>query len=114
MKKRVENQLKKQKDFMEGNLKKKSASKKDQQAMKAAEQSGSEIVQVGSDVHDAQGYYKARSIDCIIVKNLTHEVIDSNEFPMKYYHKDLFSKNSVEKGIVMGTVLGKRLKRKEE
>ena len=114
MKKRVENQLKKQKDFMEGNLKKKSASKKDQQAMKAAEQSGSEIVQVGSDVHDAQGYYKARSIDCIIVKNLTHEVIDSNEFPMKYYHKDLFSKNSVEKGIVMGTVLGKRLKIRSE
>ena len=33
---------------------------------------------------------------------------------MKYYHKDLFSKNSVEKGIVMGTVLGKRLKIRSE
>ena len=113
LKKRVENQLQKQKDFMEGNLKKKSASKKDQEAMKAAEQSGSEIVQVGTDVHGGN-YYKARSIDCIIVKNLTNEVIDSNEFPMKYYHKDLFSKNSVEKGIVMGTVLGKRLKIRSE
>ena len=100
LKKRVENQLKKQKDFMEGNLKKKSASKKDQEAMKA-EQSGSEIVQVGTDVHTGN-YYKARSIDCIIVKNLTNEVIDSNEFPMKYYNRDQFSKNSVEKGIVMG------------
>ena len=113
LKKRVENQLKKQKDFMEGNLKKKSASKKDQEAMKAAEQSGSEIVQVGTDVHGGN-YYKARSIDCIIVKNLTNEVIDSNEFPMKYYNRDQFSKNSVEKGIVMGTVLGKRLKIRSE
>jgi hypothetical protein len=113
MKKRVENQLQKQKDFMEGNLKKKSASKKDQEAMKAAEQSGSEIVQVGTDVHGGN-YYKARSIDCIIVKNLTNEVIDSKEFPMKYYNRDQFSKNSVEKGIVMGTVLGKRLKIRSE
>ena len=114
MKKRVENQLKKQKEFMEGNTKKKSASKKDQEAMKAVEQSGSEIVQVGSDVHGDKGYYKARSIDCIVVKNLTKTLIDSKEFPMKYYRRPEFSKTSVEKGIVMGTVLGKKLQIRSE
>ena len=114
MKKRVENQLKKQKEFMEGNTKKKSASKKDQEAMKAVEQSGSEIVQVGTDVHPENGYYKARSIDCIMVKNLTKELIESKEFPMKYYRRPEFSKTSVEKGIVMGTVLGKKLKIRSE
>ena len=114
MKKRVENQLKKQKEFMEGNTKKKSASKKDQEAMKAVEQSGSEIVQVGSDVHGDKGYYKARSIDCIVVKNLTKTLIDSKEFPMKYYRRPEFSKTSVEKGIMMGTVLGKKLQIRSE
>ena len=114
MKKRVENQLKKQKEFMEGNTKKKSASKKDQEAMKSVEQSGSEIVQVGSDVHGDKGYYKARSIDCIVVKNLTKALIESNEFPMKYYRREQFSKTSVEKGIVMGTVLGKKLQIRSE
>ena len=114
LKKRVENQLKKQKEFMEGDTKKKSASKKDQEAMKAADQSGSEIVQVGSDVHGDTGYYKARSIDCIVVKNLTKSLIESNEFPMKSYQKEQFSKHSVEKGIVMGTVLGKKLQIRSE
>jgi len=114
MKKRVENQLKKQKEFMEGNTKKKSASKKDQEAMKSVEQSGSEIVQVGSDVHGDKGYYKARSIDCIVVKNLTKTLIESKEFPMKYYRRPEFSKTSVEKGIVMGTVLGKKLQIRSE
>lgn len=114
MKKRVENQLKKQKEFMEGNTKKKSASKKDQEAMKSVEQSGSEIVQVGSDVHGDKGYYKARSIDCIVVKNLTKALIESNEFPMKSYQRETFSKTSVEKGIVMGTVLGKKLQIRSE
>jgi nitric oxide reductase activation protein len=99
---------------MEGNTKKKSASKKDQEAMKSVEQSGSEIVQVGTDVHGESGYYKARSIDCIVVKNLTKALIESNEFPMKSYQREQFSKTSVEKGIVMGTVLGKKLQIRSE
>ena len=115
MKKRVENQLQKQKDFMEGQTKKKSASKKDQEAMKAADQSGSEIVQVGKDVVPEGKYYtKARSIDCIVVKNLTKELIESKEFPMKAHQYQFFSSESVERGIVMGNMLGKKLKIRSE
>ena len=115
MKKRVENQLQKQKDFMEGQTKKKSASKKDQEAMKAADQSGSEIVQVGKDVVPEGKYYtKARSIDCIVVKNLTKELIESKEFPMKTHQYQFFSSESVERGIVMGNMLGKKLKIRSE
>jgi hypothetical protein len=115
MKKRVENQLKKQKEFMDGQTKKKSASKKDQEAMKAADQSGSEIVQVGKDVIPEGKYTtKATSIDCIVVKNLTKALIESSEFPMKARQYETFSKQSVEKGIVMGTMLGKKLKIRSE
>ena len=114
MKKRVENQRQKQNDFMNGETKKKKASKKDQQAMKEVEQSGSEIVQVGTDVHPERGYYKSRSIDCIVVKNLTKELIDGNTFPMKYYRRENFSQQSVERGITMGTLLGKKLKIRSE
>ena len=115
MKKRVENQLEKQKDFMEGQTKKKKASKKDMEAMQAAEQSGSEIVQVGKDVVGENRYYnKARSIDCIVVKNLTKGLIESNEFPMKTRRYENFSKESVERGISMGTMLGKKLRIRSE
>tara|TARA_A100001037_G_scaffold244817_1_gene225901 strand:+ start:67727 stop:70033 length:2307 start_codon:yes stop_codon:yes gene_type:complete len=115
MKKRVENQLQKQKEFMEGETKKKKASKKDQEAMKAADQSGSEIVQVGKDVVPEDRYTtKARSVDCILVKNLTKELIESSEFPMKTQRYENFSKESVEKGITMGTMLGKKLKIRSE
>ena len=115
MKKRVENQLKKQKEFMNGETKKKSASKKDQEAMKAADQSGSEIVQVGKDViPEGRLTTKARSVDCIVVKNLTKALIESSEFPMKARQYETFSKQSVEKGITMGTMLGKKLKIRSE
>lgn len=115
MKKRVENQLQKQKEFMEGETKKKKASKKDQQAMKEVEQSGSEIVQVGKDViPEGQYTTKARSVDCILVKNLTKELIEGSEFPMKYQRKENFSAESVERGITMGTMLGKKLKIRSE
>ena len=115
MKKRVETQLQKQKDFMEGATKKKSASKKDQEAMTAADQSGSEIVQVGKDAIPEDRYYtKAKSIDCIVVKNLTKELIQSKEFPMKAHQYQFFSSESVERGIVMGTMLGKKLKIRSE
>ena len=115
MKKRVENQLQKQKEFMEGETKKKKASKKDQQAMKEVEQSGSEIVQVGKDViPEDRLTTKARSVDCILVKNLTRELIEGSEFPMKYHRKEDFSQQSVERGITMGTLLGKKLKIRSE
>lgn len=113
-KKRVENQLKKQKDFLNGNLKKKSASKKDQEAMKAAEQSGSEVVQVGSDYEGYHSDSKVNPIDCIVVKNLTKAVIDGEDFPMKVYMRPNFSSKSVERGITMGVVLGKKLKIRSE
>ena len=49
---------------MNGNLKEKSASKKDQEAMKAAfEQSGSEVVQVGSDYEGYHSDSKVNPID---------------------------------------------------
>lgn len=114
LKKRIENQLQKQKDFLNGNLKKKSASKKDQEAMKAAEQSGSEVVQVGSDYEGYHSNSKVNPIDCIVVKNLTKAVIDAEDFPMKVYQRSNFSSTSVEKGITMGVVLGKKLKIRSE
>ena len=115
MKKRVENQFKKQKDFLRGDTKKKKASKKDLSAMKAAEQSGSEIVQVGKDLEVNKSTGKLQNpIDCIMVKNLTQSLIESSEFPMKNKYNKRFSEESVMNGIRLGTVLGKRLKIRSE
>jgi hypothetical protein len=115
MSKRVENQYKKQKDFLRGDTKKKKASKKDITAINAAEQSGSEIVQVGKDIErNASNGNQQGAIDCIMVKNLTQSLIESAEFPMKNNYNKRFSETSVQDGIRMGTVLGKRLKVRTE
>ena len=115
MKTRVENQYKKQKDFLRGDAKKKKASKKDITAINAAEQSGSEIVQVGKDIErNASNGKHQGAIDCIMVKNLTQSLIESSEFPMKNNYNKRFSEHSVQDGIRMGTVLGKRLKVRTE
>ena len=51
---------------------------------------------------------------CIVVKNLTKAVIDGEDFPNENYMRPNFSSKSVERGITMGVVLGKKLKIRSE
>jgi len=118
-KRTLENAIKKQKKFMEGELPKKKVTKKVLGDLKTVEESGMSYADVGKDLtSSSDGYYtKVNPTKCIVVKNLTKSLIDSNTIPMlstyKYsrygYRNDETLEGFVEKGIRIGTVLGKKL-----
>ena len=114
----LQKKIEKQKKFMDGEITKKKLSKKDKETVEAIDQSGSTIENVGEGV--SQGYYGAPSkgTDCIVVKKLTQNLLESELFPMtrtNYWNsaeKGPIQSNyekEVQKGIQLGTILGKKL-----
>jgi len=108
--------IQKQKDFIDGEVKKKSISKADSKNLDNIDESGSEIKSVGKD--HTQGYGTiGRGVECIVVKKLTKNLLESELFPLT---TNTFSSRSespirysyneeVQNGIKLGTILGKKL-----
>jgi hypothetical protein len=109
--------IQKQKDFMNGEISKKTISKKEQENLEAIQESGSEITSVGDGVKDGYGRYPQSGIECIVVKKLTRSLLESEMFPMtqlNYWYSDegkvrIFNQKEVDRGIQIGTVLGRKL-----
>ena len=113
----LKKKIQKQKDFMDGDIRKKTISKKDNQNLKAIDESGSEVTNVGSNLQNGWGkVYKGTQ--CIVVKKLTKSLLESEMFPMtrnNWYNTEengLISRSfekQVAEGIRIGTILGKKL-----
>ncbi len=117
-KRTLENAIKKQNKFMEGDLPKKKVTKKVLGDLKTVEESGMSYADVGKDLKTDSDYYtNANPTKCVVVKNLTKSLIDSNTLSMlstyKYsrygYGSNENIEGFVEKGIRVGTMLGKKL-----
>ena len=115
-KKTLENAIKKQNKFMEGDLPKKKVTKKVLGDLKTVEESGMSYADVGKDLKSSSEYYtKANPTKCVVVKNLTKSLIESNTLSMlSTYKYSRYSSNEsdegyVEKGIRIGTMLGRKL-----
>jgi len=115
-KKSLENAIKKQNKFMKGDLPKKKVTKKVLGDLKTVEESGMSYADVGKDLKSSSEYYtKANPTKCVVVKNLTKSLIESNTLSMlSTYKYSRYSSNEsdegyVEKGIRIGTMLGKKL-----
>ena len=117
-KKTLENAIKKQNKFMEGELPKKKVTKKVLGDLKTVEESGMSYADVGKDLKSSSDYYtKANPTKCVVVKNLTKSLIDSGTLSMLTTSKYGYMWNRmeegeegyVEKGIRIGTILGKKL-----
>lgn len=109
--------IKKQKEFLNGNAtKKKSITKTEASNLNAIEESGSEIRSVGQGIQDGYGNYR-RGTECIVVRNLTKGMFESEMFPMtslNYWNPSeppvrMPFQPEVAKGIQIGTILGKKL-----
>ena len=109
----------KQKDFLNGNLKKKKLTNAENSKLDDIQESGTELVRVGSDITNDRGERIGKGVDCIVVKKLTKKLLESNDFPftndawredgLKVYYLD-----EVKKGIMLGTLLGKKLQIRSE
>lgn len=108
--------LKKQHVFIEGDLKKKKVTAKENEVLIQLEKSGVQIVDVGMKLGDKQTITKG--VECIIFKNVTKELLMSGAFPCRNYSHDgtpsLELLNAVNRGIQLGVLLGRRLKVRSE
>ena len=109
----AENAMSKQRSFVSGNVQKTKATKKLKNDVKAIDASGATYEQVGDDIVDWKGRSGTR---CLVVKKLTKQLIDSNQFRVAQsynghcYDNDRYDKqNFVEEGMRLGMMLGKKL-----
>ena len=112
-KSKVERAIRKQEDFLDGEIKKKKITKSDHKKLTSLEESGSEIKQVGKDY---ESYYtKGATTDVIVIKNFTQSVIDSGAISniICSYNKGDMQEN-VNAGLRLGRMLGKKLKVRSE
>lgn len=110
----LKKKIEKQKKFMDGDIQKTSLTKTDSSNLNAIEESGSEMKEVGKEVN--QGYYGNQSVQCIVVKKMTKGLFESEMFPMTYKNWNpedgvvrMDYQEEVQKGIKLGTMLGKKL-----
>lgn len=79
--------------------------------LQALEKSGVDIVQVGKE----EG---VPSVECIVVTNMTKELMTAGDFPYtsKYgsLSENMLSSRGVKEGIVLGKMLGRRLQMRSE
>ena len=113
----LEKKIERQKKFLDGDIQKTSISKKDSTNLETIEESGSEIKEVGKNVHES-GILGVRSTQCIVVKKLSKSLFESEMFPMtnnNYWNIGsegpvrMYYKDQVNEGIKLGTMLGKKL-----
>lgn len=123
---KIKNAFEKQKKFIDGDLKKKKVTVKDNKVLDVLEQSKIELIDVGSDYVADNGYVGAA--ECILVKNMTRELMMSDQFPLtpsyelKGYGTEHFEipdyvkrhQNFVNEGISLGIKIGKRLQFRNE
>ena len=114
---------KKQKDFMDGNIKKSKLSKKDAEKVNAASESNMSYAQVGGDIpNDTGNTYHKGTTNCMVVHGITQSLLDAGlvdghgQDP-KYIKERITTwgrKDYIAEGLVLGTMLGKRLKTRDE
>ena len=108
-KRTLENAIKKQKKFMDGDITKKKLSKKDKSSMDTVESSGMKYVDVAGATDIYTG--KKTPTKVLMVKKFTKALAESNTISMisnsDYYNTD--NKKAINKGLVMGTILGRKL-----
>lgn len=116
-KKLLPKRIERQRSFLEGDNQKTAISESESKELEQIEESGSEIKTVGEDVNNDNHWYNSRNyngVECIVVKKMTKSLMSSKLFPMastSYGSDELVERNTeeVQKGIRLGSMLGKKL-----
>ena len=117
-KRQLSSAIQKQKEFNSGDSKKTNLSKKDTQIVEAISTSGSETKQVGNSSLKDHWSSKSGITDCIVVKNLSKDLADSGVYntfssiSYSYGHEEKV--NAIQKGMVLGKMLGRKLQIRNE
>jgi len=114
-KKQLDNAIEKQKQFQNGDIKKKMVSKGESKKLDTLVKSGIEEKLAGKD-YQSDYWRKSKQTPVMIVRNFSKQLVDSNMISMLSSYSWSSDKNDgcIKKGIVLGTVLGKKLKLRNE
>ena len=115
----LKKKFQKQKDFLNGDIKKKKISKQEVDKLENIQDSGTELVRVGNDYQNQHGDRIGKGVDCIVVKKLTTSLLESDDFPFtrKSWRSEGLSTpylDEVKRGVMLGTLLGKKLQIRSE
>ena len=117
--KQLSNKFQKQKDFLNNKVRKKKLQKGELVKLENINESGTEMVRVGNEYVDERGRPIGKGVDCIVVKNLTEALINDELFPfssLDWSTKKAYrwAEEEVKSGVVLGTMLGKKLQVRNE
>ena len=114
----LKKKIEKQKQFLNGDIKKKKLAANDLKKIDNVDQSDTELNRVGQSIKKGSGggYYKG--VDCIVVKRVTDGVVMESDFPCPAtgYDGNISTRyiDDVNRGIELGTILGKKLQIRAE
>jgi hypothetical protein len=112
----LKKKIEKQKEFMDGQIRKKAISKRETENLNSIEESGSDVVTVGDNIRQGWGRV-SKGTQCVVVKKLTKSLLESEMFPMTHTSFGFkneakvrrFYEKEVAEGIKIGIILGKKL-----
>jgi hypothetical protein len=111
-KRMLSNAVKKQKKFMDGDITKKKLSKKDKASMDSVESAGMSYVDVAKNVESSY-YGKKSPTKVLMVKKFDKALAESDTISMIYNPSWGYgteeNQTAIDKGLVMGTMLGRKL-----
>jgi len=115
-KKQLDNAIKKQKDFQNGDIKKKKVSKNENKKIETLAKSGIEEKLAGEGYKSADYWRKDKKIPVMIIRNFTKQLAESNTINMlsTWEYRCADNQVPVNKGIQIGTMLGRKLKLRSE
>ena len=113
-KKMLENAIKKQEKFLDGDIQKTTISKSDKKKLDTLDQADIETEVTGKGLE--QGYYRnaSQGVQTYVIKNVTKNLIDSGIVPHLGTWRVDSNDEAIRKGITLGTILGKKLKTRNE
>jgi len=107
----IERALQKQRDFVNNQFKKKKVTAVQNRLLSEIETAGVTIIPVGVGLDTTNQIVS--TVDCIVVKNMTKELIFSEQFPCSLYDEhnkpSILNVNAVNDGLRLGSILGRKL-----
>jgi len=114
-KKMIENAVDKQKDFINDGPRKTKLSKKDAKAVNSMDKADAKIHEAGK-TYEQDSYYRKNGITRVIEMDLSKSAVDNNLIPCasSYSYNTERKQGVINKGLQMGTILGRKLKIRNE
>ena len=113
-KKMLDNAIEKQKKFQNGDTTKKKVSKNEATKLDSLTKAGVEEKLAGKDYQSGRYYRTDKQTPVMVVRNFSKNLVDSGILDMVSSYWTERNEEAVRKGVVLGTVLGKKLKLRSE